>query len=114
DQAEDFVWPPATLPYTQVHIYVITRKTYGTTITCYLEFVQFFRANPCEIRDRKEISCAVIEEKNGSYLDDFSAGDIGTLPKEKSSRDESIFPSRTVQVIFLRSLRQFLHFCSRQ
>ena len=57
-----------------------------------------------ELRDRKEITCTVVEEKNGSDFEDFSEGSIIHTAEEKSSIDESIFPSRTVQVIFLRSL----------
>ena len=60
---------------------------------------------PKDFRDRSERNFTVVEEKNGSDLEDFSAADISVhLCKEKSSRDESIFPSRTVKVIFVRSL----------
>jgi len=57
------------------------------------------------LRDYREINFTVIEEKNGSDFENFSAADISVhLCKEKSSIDESIFPSRTVKVIFLQSL----------
>ncbi len=57
------------------------------------------------VRDRSEITLPVIEEKNGSDLEDFSAAGVPSHPcKGKSSRDESIFPSRTVKVISERSL----------
>ena len=58
-----------------------------------------------KLRDCKEINFTVPEEKNGSDLEDFSAAGVPSHPcKGKSSRDESIFPSRTVKVISLRSL----------
>ena len=46
-----------------------------------------------------EITCTVLEEKNGSDFEDFSERRISHTPEEKSSEDESIFPSRTVKVI---------------
>jgi len=55
-------------------------------------------------RDRIEITLTVIEEKNGSDFEDFSEGSIIHTAEEKSSKDESIFPSRTVKVISIRSL----------
>ena len=52
-----------------------------------------------EVRDRLKISAALIEQENGSYLEDFSAGILGNISKEKSSRDESIFPAMSVAII---------------
>ena len=57
------------------------------------------------LRGCPKISWIVIEAKNGSDLEDFFAADVPVyLCKKKSSRDELIFPSRTVQVIFGRPL----------
>ena len=56
------------------------------------------------LRDRKEINFTVIEKENGSDLEDFCERGISYTSEQKSSRDESIFPSRTVKVISLRSL----------
>ncbi len=57
------------------------------------------------LRDRSKITLPVIEEKNGSDLEDFSAAGVPSHPcKGKSSRDESIFPSRTGKVISEQSL----------
>ncbi len=53
--------------------------------------------------DRKEINAMLPEEKTRSDLEDFPP-----LCKEKSSRDEWDFPSRSVAFIFLRSLLVFL------
>lgn len=58
-----------------------------------------------QFRDRKEINAPLIEEKNRSDLEDFSAAGIAlNTCKGKSSRDERNFPSRSVAVIFLRPL----------
>ena len=59
-------------------------------------------------RDRIEITLTVIEEKNGSDFEDFSKGSIIHTAEEKSSKDEAIFPSRTVTVISRRSLKSLL------
>ena len=58
------------------------------------------------IRDRKEINVTVVEEESRSGFEDFSAADsfVSTC-KGKSSIDEWNFPSRSVVVIFLRSLK---------
>jgi len=54
----------------------------------------------------------VIDEKNGSDFEDFSAADISSdTSKEKWSIDESIFPSRTVKVIHGRSLSSWVCDC---
>jgi lipid-A-disaccharide synthase len=58
------------------------------------------------VRDRPGITFPVIEEKNGSDLDDFSEEVSVDTSEEKSSRDESIFPSRTGKGIPGRSLRR--------
>jgi hypothetical protein len=59
-----------------------------------------------ELMDRVKISCIVLEEKCGSDIEDFSeARYFLHTCEEKSSRDESIFPSKTVQVVFIRSLK---------
>ena len=50
------------------------------------------------------MTLTVSEKKNGSDFEDFSEGSIIHTTEEKSSKDESIFPSRTVKVISLRSL----------
>jgi hypothetical protein len=55
-----------------------------------------------------KLNFTVLEQKNGSDLEDFSAGILNTISKEKSSRDESIFPSKTVKVIFIRSLNDHI------
>ena len=55
-------------------------------------------------RDREEITWTVLEEKTGSDFEDFSEGSIPHTSEEKSSIDESDFPSRTVYDISLRSL----------
>ncbi len=58
------------------------------------------------LRDRKEINATLLEEKTRSDLEDFFAAEgFSPLCKEKSSGDEWDFPSRSVAVIFLRSLR---------
>ena len=58
------------------------------------------------LRDRKEINVTVVEEESRSGFEDFSAADsFGSTCKGKSSIDEWNFPSRSVVVIFLRSLR---------
>ena len=54
--------------------------------------------------DRIEITLTVLEEKNGSDFEDFSEVEYIHTAEEKSSKDESIFPSRTVKVISIRSL----------
>jgi len=66
------------------------------------------KANPNRrLRDRPRINFTVIEEKNGSDFEDFSAADISSdTSKEKSSIDGSIFPSITVKFILGRSLIQ--------
>ena len=75
------------------------------------KYVEIFKAKNIavdqpDLRDRSEINFTVIEEKNGSDFENFSAADISVhLCKEKSSIDESIFPSRTVKVISERSLK---------
>ena len=51
------------------------------------------------------MTLTVSEKKNGSDFEDFSEGSIIHTAEEKSSKDESIFPSRTVKVISLRSLK---------
>jgi len=57
------------------------------------------------LRDRKEINATLIEEKNRLDFEDFSAAGIySDTSKKKSSIDKWIFPSRSVTVIFLRSL----------
>jgi hypothetical protein len=61
-------------------------------------------ADNAELRGCEEINFTVIEEKNGSDFEDFSERRISHPPEEKSSEDESIFPSRTVKVISLRPL----------
>jgi len=59
-----------------------------------------------EVRDRSRIKFSVVEEKNGLDFENFSAAEsLVSLCKEKFSIDKSIFPSRTVKVIFERSLR---------
>ena len=63
-----------------------------------------------KLRDRIEITLTVIEEKNGSDFEDFSKGSIIHTAEEKSSKDESIFPSRTVKVISIRSLTRRFNF----
>jgi hypothetical protein len=42
-------------------------------------------------RDRPEINCAVIEEKNGSDFEDFSAADILLLPARKNRQKMNRF-----------------------
>ena len=60
------------------------------------------------VRDRKEINVTVVEEESRSGFEDFSAADsfVSTC-KGKSSIDEWNFPSRSVVVIFLRSLKEW-------
>ena len=62
------------------------------------------------VRDRKEINVTVVEEESRSGFEDFSAADsfVSTC-KGKSSIDEWNFPSRSVTVIFLRSLSSTLY-----
>lgn len=56
------------------------------------------------LRGHKEIKSIVPEEKCGSDRDNFSEESIIHTSEEKLSRDESIFPSRTVDFISLRRL----------
>ena len=54
---------------------------------------------------RKEINATVVEGESRSGFEDFSAADsLDSTCKGKSSIDEWNFPSRSVVVIFLRSL----------
>ena len=63
------------------------------------------QSGPSPLRDCPKITWIVIEAKNSSDLEGFFAADVPVyLCKKKSSRDESIFPSKTVQVIFAQSL----------
>ena len=56
------------------------------------------------LRDRTELNFTVTEEENGSDFENFSESGMAHTSEEKLSIDESIFPSRTVKVISIRSL----------